>query len=174
MAEFVLKQALLPNSEQGLILALGEGTTPGVGFAASKVFNAVWNDIADWIEVPEDTILEPGRCYVFDGSKYRFSNTYAEKGVIGIHTDTSGIEMGSKGNGKELHVSVAGFVLAFVDKEYEPGTPLTCYENGTLTEMKLDGKLKYPERIVGTFWKPEPNEEWHGVKVNGRMWVKIK
>ena len=37
---------------------------------------------------------------------------------------------------------------------------------------------EYPEKIVATYWKDEPAEEWgteeRKVKVNGRKWVKIK
>ena len=81
--------------------------------------------------------------------------------------------------GKEkLNVAVSGFVLAYVDREYEVGTPLTCTTDGYLTEIKLEDKMKYPERIVATYWKNEPNEEWglenKKVRVNGRKWVKVK
>ncbi len=76
-----------------------------------------------------------------------------------------------------MDVAVAGFVLAYVDKEYKPGTPLTCTENGYLTEIKREDKIEYPERIVATYWKSEPADEWGSnsrkVKVNGRKWVKV-
>ena len=58
------------------------------------------------------------------------------------------------------------------------GTPLTCTEGGMLTEIKLEDMRDYPERIIATYWKNEPAEEWGSdtrkVKVNGRKWVKIK
>lgn len=61
---------------------------------------------------------------------------------------------------------------------YELITPLTCTENGYLTEIKREDKIEYPEKIVATYWKNEPAEEWGSdsrkVKVNGRKWVKIK
>lgn len=144
----------------------------------TAVYGAVWNDLTDSIEVPEDTDLEPGYAYCFDGERYYKSTKYLDEGFIGIHSDTSGFNMGKKGNGKELDVAVAGFVLAYVDKVYKPGTPLTCNENGTLTEIKLEDKRDYPERIVGTFWKVEVVEEWGSedkkVPVNGRCWVKVR
>lgn len=144
----------------------------------SKVFNAVWNDLADCIPVNKEAIIEPGYCYCFDGGKYYKSTKYLEKGIIGIESDTYGIHMGSKPGVKQMDVAVSGFALAYVDKEYEPGTPLTCTENGYLTEIAKQDKIEYPERIVGTYWKPEPNEEWGSsdrkVKVKGRHWIKIK
>ena len=144
----------------------------------SQVFNAVWNDLADCIPVNKEAVIEPGYCYCFDGEKYYKSTKYLEKGIIGIESDTYGMHMGSKPGVKQMDVAVSGFALAYVDKEYESGTPLTCTENGYLTEIAKQDKIEYPERIVGTYWKPEPNEEWGSsdrkVKVNGRHWIKIK
>ena len=143
-----------------------------------SVYNAVWNDFADCIPVNKEAIIEPGYCYCFDGEKYYKSTKYLEKGIIGIESDTYGIHIGHKPNLTQMDVAVSGFALAYVDKEYEPGTPLTCTENGYLTEIVKQDKIEYPERIVGTYWKPEPNEEWGSsdrkVKVNGRHWIKIK
>jgi len=143
-----------------------------------KVYNAVWNDLTDRIPVDNDCELEYGKYYCFDGSHYYQSREYCPEGMIGIHSDTGGLEMGHKRGVKELQCSVAGFVLAYVDKEYPVGTPLTAGPNGCLTEIRMEDKIKYPERIVATFWKNESSEEWGSekekIKVNGRKWVKIK
>ena len=145
---------------------------------ASKVHNAVWNDLTDRIPVNEECDLEYGKCYCFDGENYYQSEEYLPEGIIGIHSDTGGFELGHKEGVKELQCSVAGFVLAYVDKEYPVGTPLTATEDGYLTEISMDDKIKYPERIVATYWKSEPLKEWgsndNKIKVNGRKWVKIK
>ena len=144
----------------------------------SKVWGCVWNDLADCIDVPENTDLEYGYCYCFDGKNYYKSTGYLDDGIIGIHSDTAGFHMGKRENEKQMSVAVAGFVLAYVDKEYPVGTPLTCKENGILTKLKKKDISKNPHKIVGTFWKAEPNEFWGAegkeVEVNGRMWVKVK
>ena len=144
----------------------------------SKVWGCVWNDLADCIDVPENTDLEYGYCYCFDGKNYYKSTGYLDDGIIGIHSDTAGFHMGKRENEKQMNVAVAGFVLAYVDKEYSVGTPLTCKENGILTKLKEEDISKNPHKIVGTFWKAEPNEFWGAegkeVEVNGRMWVKVK
>ena len=144
----------------------------------SKVWGCVWNDLADCIEVPENTDLEYGYCYCFDGKNYYKSTEYLDDGIIGIHSDTAGFCMGKRENEKQMNVAVAGFVLAYVDKEYSVGTPLTCKENGILTKLKEEDISKNPHKIVGTFWKAESNEFWGAegkeVEVNGRMWVKVK
>lgn len=141
------------------------------------VYNAVWNDLADCIPVDDECKVEPGYCYCFDGEKYYKSTKYLDEGIIGIDSDTYGMNMGRKPGLNQMDVAVAGFVLAYVDKEYKPGTPLTCTENGYLTEIKKEDKIEYPERIVATYWKSEPADEWGSdsrkVKVNGRKWVKV-
>ena len=141
------------------------------------VYNAVWNDLADCIPVDDECKVEPGYCYCFDGEKYYKSTKYLDEGIIGIDSDTYGMNMGRKPGLNQMDVAVAGFVLAYVDKEYKPGTPLTCAEDGYLTEIKKEDKIEYPERIVATYWKSESADEWGSdsrkVKVNGRKWVKV-
>lgn len=154
----------------GGILAVG-------GIKGASIYNAVWNDLADCIPVDDECKVEPGYCYCFDGEKYYKSSKYLDEGIVGIDSDTYGMNMGHKPGLNQMDVAVAGFVLAYVDKEYKPGTPLTCTENGYLTEIKREDKIEYPERIVATYWKSEPADEWGSdsrkVKVNGRKWVRI-
>ena len=144
---------------------------------AGKVYCAVWNDLADSISVDADCDLDYGYCYCFDGEKYTKSSKYLSEGIVGIHSDTYGLKIGSEDGKKKMDVAVAGFVLGHVDRDYTPGTPLTCTENGYLTEIKREDKIEYPERIVATYWKNEPADEWGSdskkVRVNGRKWVKV-
>ena len=144
----------------------------------SKVWGCVWNDFVDCIDVPESTDLEYGYCYCFDGKNYYKSTEYLDDGIIGIHSDIAGFCMGIGEDRKQMNVAVAGFVLAYVDKEYSVGTPLTCKENGILTKLKEKDISKNPHKVVGTFWKAESNEFWGAegkeVEVNRRMWVKVK
>lgn len=151
-----------------------DGTITGT----AGVWGAVFNDLADAIPVGEGDVLEAGYCYGVDGEHYTKTSEYMQKSYIGIHSDTYGFKMGHEEGKEKLNVAVSGFVLAYVDKEYEVGTPLTCTEDGYLTEIELEDKIKYPERIVATYWKSEPNEEWGSedkkIKVKGRRWVKIK
>jgi hypothetical protein len=147
-------------------------------FSALKVYHAVWNDISDAIEVQDTLKTDPGYCYFFDGKEYHRTGKYCQKGIIGIHSDTAGSVLGRKGKHKELDISVGGFVLAYVDKEYAPGTPLTSAPDGRLTKMGLVSRILHPERLVATYWKKETNKEWgdesHKIEVNGRHWVKVR
>lgn len=143
---------------------------------ASKVHNAVWNDLVDCIPVDENVQLEYGYCYSFDGEKYHKSNKHCDSQFIGIHSDTSGIRMGERPY-KTLDVAISGFVLAYVD-HYKSGTPLVCGKNGRLEKATIFDKIFKPYRIIATYWKDETEEEYgpksSKVKVNGRNWVKIR
>lgn len=176
-AEGVVDQGTTAGTGGALTISKGGISAKG-GIKGSKVYNAVWNDLADCIPVDDECKVEPGYCYCFDGEKYYKSTKYLDKGIVGIDSDTYGMNMGHKPNLNQMDVAVAGFVLAYVDKEYKPGTPLTCTKNGYLTKIKLKDRIRYPEKIVATYWKSELAEEWGSddrkIKVNGRKWVKIK
>ena len=170
--------AVTSDSTSGALTVSTGGIYAASGIKSNTgVYNAVWNDLADCIPVDDECKVEPGYCYCFDGEKYYKSSKYLDEGIIGIDSDTYGMNMGHKPNLNQMDVAVAGFVLAYVDKEYRPGTPLTCAKNGYLTKIKLKDKIRYPERVVATYWKNEPADEWGSedrkVKVNGRKWVKV-
>lgn len=145
---------------------------------ASAVYGAYWNDLADSIPLGEGDIVEPGYCYCFDGEHYTKTSEYMQLSYIGIHSDTYGFRMGFEEGKEKLDVAVSGFALAYVDKEYPVGTPLTCTKDGYLTEISKEDKRDNPEMVIAKYWKSEPSEEWgidnRKVKVNGRKWVKIK
>ena len=170
--------AVTSDSTSGALTVSTGGIYAASGIKSDTgVYNAVWNDLADCIPVDDECKVEPGYCYCFDGERYYKSSKYLDEGIIGIDSDTYGMNMGHKPGLNQMDVAVAGFVLAYVDKEYKPGTPLTCAKNGYLTKIKLKDKIRYPERVVATYWKSELADEWGSdsrkVKVNGRKWVKI-
>lgn len=146
-----------------------------------KVYNYVWQDYADYIHVDDDSFVAvAGKCYVFDNGKYRQSAGKHEKCIIGIHSDLYSYLAGcdgkdsEEGKGHGIAVSVAGFMLAYVDTVYREGTPLTCGKDGVLTRMGLLSRLFHPERLVATFWKGEKSETFHDKVVDGRCWVVVK
>lgn len=175
---FSYNSSVVESSTSGTINLLTGGLVASGGIKGGKVYNAVWNDLVDRIPVDPDCPLEFGKCYCFNGEIYTQTSSYMQGNIIGIHSDTAGFEMGCKLNTRELHIAVAGFVLAYVDQEYPPGTPLTCAPSGFLTRISDMDKREYPERIVALYWKPEKERVWgndsHKVLVKGRQWVKVR
>lgn len=146
-----------------------------------KVFNAVWNDYADFIPL-KNFKGETGRCYVVreDGTIEK-SSKYCQKGTLGVHSDTfaycpGGLNPEKDLNSQGLILGVAGFVLAYTDKVYKSGTPLCAGEDGCLVKMSKKDQLLHPERLVGIFLKEETSKTVYGgqVLVLGRHWVKLR
>ena len=148
---------------------------PATGdLTASIISNAIWNDVADFLEIEKSVVIQSGKAYVYKDGVHRLSQMYAEEGILGLASDTYGFGVGKKAPEiNQLPLAIAGIVLAFVDNVYPPGTPLTCTEGGYLTKMKFFTKMFYPERMIATFYKQEFRGRWNGVDTKGRDWVKI-
>lgn len=160
----------------------GQDTPTGSGvlgyngyFYATRVYNAVYNDIADFQQVIDK--IEYGKCYYDTPDGAKICTERCQMAVIGIASDTYGFGVGIREDGSYAPFAVAGWVLAHVDKEYLTGTPLTNNEEGVLTEILLSEKQEFPERIVAIYKKKEPDKFWGSydeIEVNGRSWVKVK
>ena len=142
-------------------------------FYATKVFNNVFNDIADFINISDGENIVYGKCYYYTPEGIKICNKKCQKSVIGITTDTFGYGLGQ--DDSKAPIAIGGWVLAYTDKEYEPGTPLTNDANGNLTEMSKRQKRNYPERLVAIFMrKEEENKVFNNhISVNGRNWVRV-
>lgn len=161
------------------------GSDGGTGLIVSgdfssqaRIWNAVWNDIADFQLLNDELIA--GKCYFDTKDGARICNERCQMSVIGIASDTFGYGVGTRADEgiKQVPVAVCGWVLAYVDREYECGTVLTNNEDGILVEMTREEKLEYPERIVAIYKRKEAEEQWgpenSKIEVNGRHWVKVK
>ncbi len=136
----------------GNISGVNNITGSGQVTGFTKVFNAVWNDLADFQELAGELVY--GKCYIDTLEGATLCTERCQMSVIGIASDTFGFGVGKDASSKEVPIAVAGWVLAYVDKEYAPGTPLTNDEYGNLTEITLEEKRNYPERIIGIYKKP--------------------
>ena len=145
-------------------------------FYATRVHNAVWNDLVDFIEIEKDTPIEYGRVYIKTNDlTVQRATKYRQKGIIGIASDTYGLSMGQDSKKSQIPIAIGGFVLAHVDDIYQPGTPLTTNYTGGLTKASLLTRLLFPERIVATFYQPELQPIWNEqIDVNSRSWVKVR
>ena len=59
---------------------------------------------------------------------------------------------------------------------YSAGDPVCSGPNGTISKMTRKEVREYPDRIVGTVSEIPEYETWGtgNVKVNGRIWIKVK
>lgn len=142
------------------------------GFSYIKADNG--NDFADFIYTEKPlSSKNAGLAVTRKGNNI----VVAEKGdfVLGIYSDTYGMSVGSNayGTNNSVPVAVAGFALAYVDKEYKPGTPLAVKSKGLLTKASLFRRIFNKKSIVGYFDRKETNDLYISTHVNGRSWIKV-
>ena len=162
------------TTAQGALIVKG-GVHVAKQLYASKVYNSVWNDYA---ECRKAETLEPGRVIIEDASgEMKLSSERLQPGGS-IISDTYGHSMGYTEECK-TPVAVAGRVLAYYDGNvnmYTVGAAVGTGPNGTVSLMTREEIMTYPDRIVGIVSEIPSYEEWgpEHIKVNGRIWIKIK
>lgn len=162
------------TTAQGALIVKG-GVHVAKQLYASKVYNAVWNDYA---ECRKAETLEPGRVIIEDASgEMKLSSERLQPGGS-IISDTYGHSMGYTEE-CQTPVAVAGRVLSYYDGDigmYTVGAAVGTGPNGTVSLMTREEIMAYPDRIVGIVSEIPSYEEWgpEHIKVNGRIWIKIK
>lgn len=162
------------TTAQGALIVKG-GVHVAKQLYASKVYNAVWNDYA---ECRKAETLEPGRVVIEDASgEMKLSSERLQPGGS-IISDTYGHSMGYTEE-CQTPVAVAGRVLSYYDGDismYTIGAAVGTGPNGTVSLMTREEIMAYPDRIVGIVSEIPSYEEWgpEHIKVNGRIWIKIK
>jgi hypothetical protein len=153
----------------GLTGCTASGTSIGYDghVYATRVFNAVWNDYADFWRAEPGVKKQPGICYSFNLEGLIITNKRADKACMGICSDTYGHAVGNQHNA--IPLSIGGFLLAHVNKKYAPGTLLVPNKNGILTKARFYEKRK----AVAKYLYKEKKMKTKGVWVKNRHWVKI-
>lgn len=143
----------------------------------NSVYGAVWNDYAEY---RQSDITEPGRVVIENGDGTLSLSTKRLQRGAEIISDTFGFAIGETDECK-TPIAATGRVLAYT---YEPieeykskiGWPVCSGPNGTVSIMSEEEEEKYPSRIIGTISEIPTYEEWGTgkVKVDGRVWIRIK
>jgi hypothetical protein len=142
----------------------------------SKVYGAVWNDYAEFRYVEAKD--EAGRCVIETGhGALKYSTKRLQPGA-NIISDTYGFAIGET-NRCKTPLAVSGRVLAYPyeDKEkYKPGDAVCSGPDGTVSLMTREEIKEYPDRIIGTVSEIPDYKVWGtgNIKVNGRIWIKVK
>ena len=151
------------------------GTTAGHLYATA-VHNAVWNDYAEYRK--QLYTITPGHVIQDTDSGYILQTE--ERLIPGaqIVSDTWGHIMGETDEAK-TPVAVAGRVLAYTYRpreEYHAGMAVCSAPGGTVDIMTREEIRNYPDAIIGIVSEIPNYEEWGTgkVKVNGRIWIKVK
>ena len=170
------------RTENGYDSAMIFNVSTGYLTGCSRVYGAVWNDYAEYRKNNPNEVQEPGRCVreLGDGS-LALTIKRLERGCE-IISDTFGFAIGQdEKNGYNTPIASNGRVLAYPYESVEEfadhiGWPVCSGPNGTVSIMTEEEEEKYPSRIIGTISEIPTYETWGtgNVKVNGRVWIRIK
>ena len=157
------------------------GTSYQIWRKGNSVTGAVWNDYA---ECRESDCYEAGYVLSENGDDTLSKSIKRLAPFAGVSSDTWGFSQGETEKAK-THIAVAGRVLAYPYQDrnnYKPGDCVCAAPGGTVDIMTREEVKEWPDRIVGTVSCVPDYEEWGGgegadrdpVKVNGRIWIKVK
>ena len=141
----------------------------------NKLWGAVWNDYAEFRKAES---IKPGRCVIEHSSaEMKLSTNRLQPGAE-IISDTFGFAIGETDECK-TPIASSGRVLAYPYEDrnsYPLGGAVCSGPNGTISLMTREEIKEYPERIIGTVSEIPDYEEWGTgkVKVNGRIWIRIR
>ena len=153
----------------------------GLGVAgniyANKVYGAVWNDYAECRESNE--FIDAGYVVKENGDD---TLSLADGRLIygcSIVSDTFGFMIGETDKA-HTPIAVSGRVLAYPYENREVfrhniGCFVCSGPNGTVSLMDKEEVWNHPEAIIGQVSAVPDYEYWgNDVKVNGRVWIKVR
>ena len=145
-------------------------------FRAGQVYGAVWNDYAEYRRTKK--YVQPGYCVIETGKGDLIKSSKRLQPGANIVSDTFGFAIGETEQTK-TPLAVSGRVLAYPYEDrdsYQAGDPVCSGPNGTISKMTREEVREYPERIIGTVSEIPDYEVWGtgNVKVNNRIWIKVK
>ncbi|MDR0396888.1 MAG: hypothetical protein LBH66_06265, partial [Oscillospiraceae bacterium] len=144
---------------------------------ATRMYGAVYNDYAEAREAGSAAALVPGTIVEETGGGKLDVCKRKRSRLAYVVSDTYGMLIGGTGGGLETPVALAGRALAHVRggaAGYKPGDLLCAGADGKLRRMGRLRALFDPFACVGTVAEIPDYDEWRGVKVGGRVWVRIR
>lgn len=169
------KQTVEPQSSYPGIKSGDGGAINGV-IRAGQVYGAVWNDYAEYRQIKKH--IQPGYCVIETGKGDLIKSSERLQPGANIVSDTFGFAIGETEQTK-TPLAVSGRVLAYPYEDrdsYQAGDPVCSGPNGTISKMTREEVREYPDRIIGTVSEIPDYEVWGtgNVKVNNRIWIKVK
>lgn len=126
---------------------------------ASKVFNAVYNDYAEYFEKDENESIEPGDVIVLGSDKYTKSTKEYQTTVVGVCSDTYGHLLGGKGNkDDEIHytpIGLSGRVNVKLVGKISKGDLITT---SSIEGVAMKAHQYFPGTIIGKAMEDKINE----------------
>lgn len=164
------------STSTGAVVISG-GLGVGGDIYGNRVIGAVWNDYAECRESNE--FINAG--YVVKENGDDTLSLADERLIYGcsIVSDTFGFMIGETDKA-HTPIAVSGRVLAYPYEnrevfKYNIGCFVCSGPNGTVSLMDKEEVWNHPEAIIGQVSAVPEYEYWgNNVKVNGRVWIKVR
>ena len=142
---------------------------------ANKVYNAVWNDYAEYRECD---ILPPGTCVQEQDDGHLIISDQRLIPGASIITDTFGFAEGETEKAT-TPIAIAGRVLAYTylpREMYHAGMAVCSAPGGTIDIMTREEIRNYPDAIVGIVSEIPNYKTWGSgnIAVDDRIWIKVR
>jgi hypothetical protein len=139
------------------------------------LMGAAWNDYAEYRICKDD--FKPGQVICENGDDTLSISSERLQPGAEIISDTFGFAIGETVDAT-CPVAVSGRVLAYTyepREEFKAGDCVCAGPNGTVSKMTREEIREYPDRIIGTVSAIPSYKTWNEtVKVNNRIWIKVK
>ena len=130
-------------------------------FYATRVYNAVYNDLAEFMDKAEET--SPGDVVVQTKDGLIKSQKRADIKAIGVHSDTYGYALGAEDQENKIPVGISGTVWVKIDGKFKIGDMVVSHKNGKAIKANLIEKLFKRDALIGKILKD--NKENDRVKI---------
>lgn len=141
-----------------------------------RVSSTSGNDYAEYRE--QIDIIEPGYCVASTDEGKVFKTTKKFQACDGIVSDTFGFSIGETEQYR-TPLAIAGRVLAYCEGnryDYHAGDTVCAGPDGKVVKMTREEIKEYPDRIIGHVSEIPEYEIWGDkeIKVNGRIWIRVR
>jgi hypothetical protein len=130
-----------------------------------RVFNTGGADFAEGFNFDKNDKPLSGLVYIQTENGLIPSSKRAQKGTIGIYSDTYAQCVNSKDlidinpNGSKIPICLAGRVKVYVKEKLEIGDALVSDVKGFATKARWYERLFFRERIIGIVFEPSKDKE---------------
>ena len=121
---------------------------------ATRVYNAVWNDLAEFMQTA--SYSEAGDVMVMTSDGVKKSSRRAQKAVVGVHSDTFGYALGAEDQENKTPIGLTGRVNVKVREPLEIGDLLVSDEDGFASKATSSEEL-IPGIVIGKVMEDKNN-----------------
>lgn len=125
-------------------------------FYATRVYNAVYNDLAEFMYKAEDA--EPGDVMIQTSNGLIKSQKHGDARVVGVYSDTYGYALGAEEEDKKIPIGISGTVFVKIDGKFKIGDMVIASKNGKARKANFLEKFFNRDALVGKILQDNTKE----------------